>query len=100
MIKTVHTDSQRAAAMGVTLNVDVDRQIVQIGHVRREGQWFAFYALLIAHAISRASPQWLTPQQLRQFGAWQRKKEASIGKEVARELKQLPKAVLRLIEHA
>lgn len=74
--------------------IDVSEEVVTLRHQRfsREfrHQWVVFYLAMALRATSLDSPTpFLEPQELQLLGQWFRKKPESIGKEVARHLRDL-----------
>jgi len=53
------------------------------------GQWVTFYALLATRIRTHGAREYVTKGELHEFGRWQHKTPASVGKEVARHLRKL-----------
>lgn len=77
------------------LSIDVDAERVRLGETDLHGQWVDFYAVLALARTEAADPlAFASAEALSRVGPWRHKAAASVGKEVARHLKQLARSGL------
>lgn len=80
---------------GMNLSIDVEAERVQLGALELYGQWVDFYAALALVRTDRGDPlAFVSAEALARVGPWRHKAPASVGKEVARHLKQLARSGL------